>query len=598
MAEQTIWRRQVFKSIQWKILTVFVLLIVSVMIAVGTFLLNSVSSYYHKEFVNHMEQMVFTNDFKKQLSDAANGTNPVEDIKKLFDIYSGRIGLDSYRSYSILSAHTASVIYSSDGRTTGDIDVSQNLLSAMEGSVGDTVNRRARFMDFAYPIERSGGAGYIVYIADSKEELYGILGNIFKIIFWALFLGLIISAIIGLFMSRTIIAPIISLKNRAEKIADGDFEERLEIKSRDEIGDLTKTFNIMATELAATLSEIAKEKTKVETILRFMTDAVIAFYRGGTVMHINPAAEEILSGAVSDGITFNSFFKSLGVEVEIKDLLYLEHFKTLVRDMEYEGKVLKAHFAPFATSDGTADGVVVVIQDITEQQKLDVARKEFVANVSHELRTPLTTIKSYTETLRENAEENSMEANFLAVIESEADRMTRLVKDLLTLSLLDYDKKAMSKAMFSVNDLTKSIVQRLTVETSRRNQVLTFEGNDNMQPLYGDKDRIEQVITNIITNAIKYTHDGGIISVRCTGVLTDAVITVTDTGVGIPKADIPHLFDRFYRVDKARSRKRGGTGLGLAIAKEITDAHGGEITIESQQGKGTKVTLKIPFYSK
>ena len=587
-----------FKSIQWKILTVFLLLIVSVMIAVGTFLLNSVSSYYHKEFVNQMEKMVFTTDFTKQLKDAANGKNSVEELKSLIDVYSGRIGLDSYRSYCILSEDTASVIYASDGRTTNDIDASQNLLAAMEGNIGNTVNRRARLMDFAYPIERSGGDGYIIYITDTKDELYGILGNIFKIIFWALFLGLIISAIIGLFMSRTIIAPIRSLKNRAEKIMGGDFEERLEIKSRDEIGELTKTFNTMATELAATLSEIAKEKTKVETILRYMTDAVIAFYRNGTVMHINPAAEEMLTGAVNNNITFNSFFKSLDVDVKIKDLLYLEHFKTLVRDMEYKGKMLKAHFAPFATADGTADGVVVVIQDITEQQKLDIARKEFVANVSHELRTPLTTIKSYTETLRENAEENSMESNFLSVIESEADRMTRLIKDLLTLSLLDYDKKTMKKAKFSVNELTKSIVQRLTVETKRRGQTLTFEGNDDMQPLYGDKDRIEQVITNIITNAIKYTPDGGKVSVKCAGSLKDAVITVTDTGVGIPKEDIPHLFDRFYRVDKARSRKFGGTGLGLAIAKEITDAHGGEIKIESEQGKGTKVTLIIPFYKK
>lgn len=566
------------------------------MIAVGTFLLNSVSSYYHKEFVTQMESMVFTSDFKKQLTSAANGENPVEELKNLIDVYSGRIGLDSYRSYTILGGDTGSVLYSSEGKT--DVDESQNLLTAMGGGVGNTVNRRARVMDYAYPIERAGGEGYIVYIADTKDELYGILGNIFKIIFWALFLGLIISAVLGLFMARTIIAPIRSLKNRAEKITGGDFEERLEIKSRDEIGDLTKTFNTMASELAATLSEIAKEKTKVETILRYMTDAVIAFYRDGSVMHINPAAEEMLPGAVNGDITFNKFFKDLGVDVKIKDLLYLEHIKTLERDMEYDGKSLKAHFAPVVAADGTADGVVVAIQDITEQQKLDIARKEFVANVSHELRTPLTTIKSYTETLRESAEENSMEANFLSVIESEADRMTRLVKDLLTLSLLDYDKKAMTKARFDVNDLTKSIVQRLTVETSRRNQTLTFEGDSSMQQLFADKDRIEQVITNIITNAIKYTPDGGKIAVTCKGVLKNAVITVTDTGVGIPKADIPRLFDRFYRVDKARSRKFGGTGLGLAIAKEITDAHGGEIKIESEQGKGTKVILKIPFYSK
>ena len=328
-----------------------------------------------------------------------------------------------------------------------------------------------------------------------------------------------------------------------------------------------------------------------------MTDAIIAFYSGGGVMHINPAARSLL-GIESDDLMFDEFFSSLGADIRIEELLYLEHYKTVERDIEYKGKTLKAHFAPFATDGAAADGVVVVIQDITEQQRLDNARREFVANVSHELRTPLTTVKSYTETLAENAEPNSMEANFLKVIESEADRMTRLVKDLLTLSLLDYDKKALNKASFSMQELVRSIVQRLNMDIKAHGHRLKLHCDDSMRPLFGDRDRLEQVITNIITNAIKYTPDGGTISVSCISEPRCAVISVTDNGIGIPQNDIPRLFDRFYRVDKARSRKYGGTGLGLAIAKEIVDAHGGTISVESAPGQGTRVTVSIPFYSK
>jgi len=243
------------------------------------------------------------------------------------------------------------------------------------------------------------------------------------------------------------------------------------------------------------------------------------------------------------------------------------------------------------------DGVVVVFQDITEQEKLDMERREFVANVSHELRTPLTTVKSYAETLMENAEKGSMEANFLDVINIEADRMTRIVKDLLTLSRLDYDRSKLNKTTFSLQNLVRDIVRKLSIDAKNHNNEISFEQTNEIPPFFGDRDRLEQVMTNIISNAVKYTPGGGKITVNCGYQYTDAIITVTDTGIGIPKEDISRIFERFYRVDKARSRKFGGTGLGLAIAKEIIDAHSGKIEIESTQGKGTKVTVKIPIYS-
>lgn len=580
-----------FKSIQWKVLTVFVLLIISVMIVVGTFLLNSISTFYHEEFKTQMEQMVFTADFVGQLEGAAASGEPVEAMGLLLDVYAGRIGVDSYRNYYILDSATAQVFRSSEPNSAAGISLTQNVLNAMAGQVGNVVSRSAELMDYAYPIE-----SYVIYVSDSKNELYGILGSIFNIIFWALFLGLIISVFLGLFLSRTIMSPIASLKKRAEKIALGDFEQKLEVRSRDEIGQLTGTFNIMASELSQTLSEIAREKTKIETILRFMSDAVLAFDQDGRAMHINPAANSMLD-IEEENIEFDSFFERLNINITLAELLYLEQYKTIEKQTEHGDRVIKAHFAPFISASKRADGVVVVIQDITEQQRLDIARREFVANVSHELRTPLTTVKSYAETLRENAEPDSMEANFLNVIDNETDRMTRLVKDLLTLSLLDYDKKVLHKTTFALDSLVEAIVAKQGIEAAKNKQTLSFTKSEGMPLFFGDKDRVEQVIINIVTNAVKYTPEHGVIKVSCEHRLPDAIITVEDSGIGIPKADIPHLFDRFYRVDKARSRKHGGTGLGLAIAKEIVDAHSGTISVSSAHGKGTTVTVKMPFFS-
>ncbi len=588
-----------FKSIQWKVLTVFVLLIISVMIVVGTFLLNSISFYYHDEFTNQMEKMVFTDDFVRLLEGAATGDDAVLKMHNLIDVYTGRIGIDTYRKYYILNASDAKILHVSDIENNAYSEITQNLLSAMEGKVGNGINRRASIMDYAYPLPKdSSTPSYIIYISDTKVELYSLLGNIFSIIFWALFLGMGISVFLGLFLSRTIISPIASLKRRAEKIAAGDFEQKLEVKSRDEIGQLTVTFNTMAAELANTLSAIAKEKTKFETIFHFMSDAVIAFDSSGKIMHINSAAKKILNFSEDKSMTFDSIFSSLNVKIKLADLLYLDFNNTVERDTEYEDKNLKVHFAPFANEGSNSDGVVVVIQDTTKQQKLDNARREFVANVSHELRTPITTIKSYAETLLENVAQDSMEANFLEVINNESDRMTRLVKDLLTLSLLDYDKKSMIKTKFSFDGLIENIVKKLSFEASRHNQDLIFESINKIPPFFGDKDRLEQVVTNIITNAIKYTPDHGTIKVSCNYKLTNAILVVSDTGIGIPAADIKRLFDRFYRVDKARSRQRGGTGLGLAIAKEIIDAHGGTIKVDSIHGKGTTITVEMPVFSK
>lgn len=580
-----------FKSIQWKILTLFLLLVVSVMLVVGTFLLISISKYYHDEFCTQMETVVFSRDFTDQLQAAAGETQG--ELETLLDTYVGRMGIDSYRNYYILSGTDGRVLYAPDGSTA--VAPSENVLTALSGEVGSRVDRRSSVMDYAYPVEDGGRTQYIIYISDTKEELYGILENIFTIILWGLLLGLFLAVFLGLILSRMITAPLLSLKKRAEKLAAGDFDGKTEVKHNDEIGQLTGSFNTMAAELRKTLFDIAAEKNKVETVLTYMADGVMAFYRDGSVMHINPAARRLLSLG-EEGEPFDRLMERLSVGVSMNTLLYLEENNTVEKTITLDNMHIRAYFAKLTPEKGPASGIVVVLQDITEQQRLDDSRREFVANVSHELRTPLTNVKSYGETLMESAAEGSMEKNFLSVICDEADRMTRLVRDLLMLSQLDYGH-VIKKMPFSLPKLSESVVKRLSLEAEKNNQQLTFTNKAPDMPLVnGDKDRIEQVLVNIVSNAIKYTPKNGMVHVECAARLTEAIITVTDTGIGIPEADLPRIFERFYRVDKARSRKMGGTGLGLAIAKEIVEAHGGRITIKSGKGKGTSVRILLPIY--
>ena len=590
-----------FKSIQWKLVIMFVLLIISVMIVVSIFLSEAVSKFYHNEFAGQMKT-VFDRSLIKQLEDEISKQQDMEaSAKKAFDIittYIGPLGIDSNRNYYVLDGDSGSVQLHSGVLDNKKWENTGNIISALAGKPGNEIKSKSEFMDFAVPLKmQDGTVKHIVYIKDDKEELYSIQKNILDTILNAVLIGIIISVVFGFFLSRTITTPIAILTQKAEKIAEGDFESKIEVRSRDEIGKLTNTFNFMGSELKATLEQIDSEKNKMETILLYMTDGVIAFDLEGRIIHINPAARRMLEIDEEEYISFDDFFKSIHVDISLGELIYLEHWTTVERPLDINDQHLKAFFAAFKIEKEKTGGVVVVLQDITEQQKLDAARREFVANVSHELRTPLTSIKSYTETLLEGAMEDREIANqFLKVINNESDRMTRLVKDLLLLSRLDYTQNQWNKEEYSLVQLIDEVMEKLWIEAKNHSHELTFTKTTEIPLLYGDRDRIQQVIINIITNAIKYTPDGGKISVYAGRLYNEAYVKIIDNGMGIPKQDLPRIFERFYRVDKARSRELGGTGLGLAIAKEIILAHNGTITIDSDTGKGTEVIIKLPVY--
>ncbi len=585
-----------FKSISLKIGAMFVLLTISVIILIGTFMTDTTDRYYHDEFYK-INTEVFSEEYVTTLRSDVNSQNGVSSIYDSVSAYFGQLGIDSYRNCYILDGKNGKAIpgLASNSELALSLELSPNIITAMGGKVGDKVNSAYSYMDYAVPIASGDSVDYIIYIKDSKVESNTVLNNVFTIIIQALLLGILISLIFAILLSITIISPIKSLTQKSKRMASGDFDYTIDVKSPDEIGQLTETFNYMASELKTTLNVIQSEKDKVETIVQFMTDGVIAFDIKGTVIHINPAAKALMNIGEKENLSFEDVFDKS--EISLGQILYFKHYQTVERVLKRADREISAYFAPFKTDDKSG-GVVVVLRDITEREKLDQLRKDFVANVSHELRTPLTTVKSYTETLQETISDGEVDkelfSTFLGVINSETDRMTRLVKDLLFLSSLDHGIKDMPMDDFDVDMLTQDIVSRLSHSAENKKQTLIYEPTNKLPLIHGNVDRIEQVITNVITNAIKYTPQNGTILVSTVFMFNAVTIKVKDTGMGIPKKDIEHIFERFYRVDKARSREMGGTGLGLAIAKEIVEAHGGTISIKSTVGAGTEVMIKIP----
>lgn len=406
----------------------------------------------------------------------------------------------------------------------------------------------------------------------------------------------IISILIAIFVSKVILDPITKLIDSAPRIAAGEnvsIEENKDNKKKTEVDELTNAFTLMTNELRENLNEVNRQKKQIETILLHMTDGIIAFDMEGKIMHINPAATDLLNLTEKEN-TFDKIFGKLNIDINLEKTVYLENWTSSEQRMQVEDKYLNIFFASFKDENDIPSGIMVVIQDITEHVKLDNMRKEFVADVSHELKTPITSIMGYSDTLLEGEYDKDTQDRFLNVIASEARRMAKLVSDLLILSR--YDNKKVSKEIteFDLGELVKRCQEKLQLEIDKKEHHVECFVTANVPPVKADKDGIERVVLNILTNSIKYTPNAGSIKIYVGFVYNDAYIKVIDNGIGIPEEDLNRIFDRFYRVDKARTREMGGTGLGLSIAKEILDQNKGSIDIKSKKGEGTEVVIRIP----
>lgn len=588
---------QFLRSLQWRLVVIFVLVSLALMITVSISLNYFMEAVYYEDFKNRIDK-----GFESWgIGDNPTGSEIIGDLKGNYSDISLFMVRD-YVTYAVIDKRSNDILYSSDNLFDEDTDKfieeilnSKNFLSALAGkdvNEGRAIHSNDRvFFDYA-----RGKGNYILYFRFYKDEWGVVINSFNNIIQNAFVIAVILSLIFGYLLSKTITVPIVNLMHKARNIAQGDFTQMAEVKSEDEIGKLTRTFNYMAKELKNTLNEISKEKNKIETILNYMTDGVIAFNIDGEVVHANPASKLML-GLDEFNMNFNEFSSRFDLGITIEEMLYLEIFSTKEANLSFDNKYIQIYFALSTDEQRKAEGIIAVLHDITVQQKLDNMRREFVANVSHELRTPLTSIKSYSETLMDGALDDPETAHrFLEVINSEADRMTRLVKDLLQLSRLENEQLQWNIQSFSFDSLIRSSVEKIELSAKEKGQIIEcFSIGDKPQVL-ADKDRIEQVILNVLTNAIKYTPEGGKIVVYVGKMYSDAYVKVVDSGIGIPEEDIKRVFERFYRVDKARSREMGGTGLGLSIAKEIVEAHKGSISITSQLGKGTEVTVRLPIY--
>ena len=414
------------------------------------------------------------------------------------------------------------------------------------------------------------------------------------LVFMALYF--IISMAIIAFANKKISNPINKLIESAKQIAieeNADIPWTKEDKNKTEIDKLSDAFNMMTKGLNESLKEMTRQKKQIETILLHMTDGIIAFNMNGDIIHINPAAIRLLNIKEQDD-TFDKIFKKTKLNVNLEKIIYLEEWATTVEKINIDDRYMNLFFAPFKDENERPAGVLVVVQDITEHVRLDNMRKEFIADVSHELKTPLTSIMGYAETLASSEYDKDLQEKFLNVIINESVRMTKLVSDLLILSKHDDTATRWEKTKFDLGELVKKCQEKLQIEIDKKEQKVECLVTANVPPVYADKDGIERVVLNILSNSIKYTEKGGTIKIYVGFLYNDAYIKIIDNGIGIPEKDLSRIFDRFYRVDKTRSRELGGTGLGLSIAKEILDKNGGRIDIKSIVHKGTEVVITIP----
>jgi two-component system sensor histidine kinase VicK len=604
-----------WRSLQWRLVIIFITITLVLMLSISVVIYVSVQSKFYDVFKNSIERgFDELNDYilNRENEDGKN-TLSLDELKYILDtedgdncaaVYFAITG--QYKSYTIINPKNQKIEVSSDSREKeesfyNEILSSENYIEVLSGKetgnnnvtveIGDRV-----YYDYSRLMHLSDG-DYILYFRNDREEWQSVIGEFNNIILYGTAIAVFLAILLGYVFARMITVPIVNLMNEAKRIASGQFGKLLEVKSDDEIGKLTDTFNLMALELKSTLLEISGEKSKIETILNYMTDGVIAYNKVGDIIHKNPTATSML-GVENVNLTYNEFSKKFGFGITIDEIIYTQNIDTKVTTIKIKDRFFRLYYATIVNDDNHSEGLIAVIQDITEQQKLDNMRKEFVANVSHELKTPLTSIKSYSETLLEDdINDINLQKRFLGVINSEAERMARLVKDLLQLSSFDSSKMNLDMKILSIDDITKRSLEKLLINAKSKNQILIANLEESLPKIKADEDKIEQVILNILSNAIKYTPENGEIKVNVVKENNEVKMEFNDNGIGIPEEDTIRIFERFYRVDKARSREMGGTGLGLAIAKEIIELHGGRIAVTSKLNVGTSVIIYLPIKS-
>ncbi|MBB6735424.1 cell wall metabolism sensor histidine kinase WalK [Cohnella zeiphila] len=596
---------QPFRTIQAKLIIMVLLLILIALQLIGVYFISTMKSSLINSFTSGL------NDQARLLTVLAASEIPKQDnagnveegtsvyLSQLVGSLFGSSGTETQvlDSSGRVLATSLEEHQSYVGRKNTSLLVSRALQGISDNSeeIIDSDNIRKKVI--AKPVMSGDKIVGAVYIVASMKDLYVTVERVNRIFVTGMLLALGMTALLGILIAGTITQPIKALTRQVAAVAEGRFEERVPVLGNDEIGQLSTAFNDMTDRLSEALSVNEEEKEKLASILANMSDGVLATDEIGRVIVANRRARTMLG---LDDIEGKTVSETLDIDKQpVAEALQGTESQLLLQRSLGEDEdplVFRVTLTPIRRRDKGVVGSIAVLQDVTESEKLEESRREFVANVSHELRTPLTTIKSYAEALDDGAlEEPPLAERFVGVIRSETERMIRLVTDLLHLSRFDSRQAPVRRQQTDMAEMMEEVVDRFSLQLRQKAITVKVQVEPDLQKAWLDRDGIDQVLDNLVSNAIKYTLDGGSISLSAR--LNEAgqlAVAVRDTGIGIPKKDLGRIFDRFYRVDKARSRSMGGTGLGLSIAREIVRAHGGTISLESEPGVGTTVTVMLP----
>lgn len=574
-----------------RILLTYVVLISFITIVIGGFSL----SFTSRNYLTMMQERLHDNgqiigQYILNNREAGSVDELCRDIKK-------RLGI----RLTILTA---------DGDVIGDsdanIDTMQNhrnrpeVQKALKGETGRAIrysNTLATDMMYvAIPVDIDGQL-LILRTAMPLTQVYNNLRSQLRNITIALLFAFLIALYQASRFSTYLTRPILEMVDISDKIAKGDFSRKVQASTKDEIAKLAEAFNSMAEKLEHNIAQLRDKNLELESILTNIIDGIIVLDDQYRIILINPAACRLFN---IEGEVIGKYFLEVLMESRIDRLVeqVIDNNEKssieIVLKKEDSSKILKISGAPMENVKGKR-GAILLIQDITEIRQLEEVRKDFVANVSHELKTPLTSIQGFVETLQSGALENKEVAyKFLNIIQLEADRLSRLINDILSLSELESGKGNKLVEKINLVEIVQDTLEMMKSHAKVRQISLASVFARNPIWIRGNKDRVKQMLINLVDNAIKYTQEGGSVTVLVEDLKHKVVLRVRDTGIGIAREHIPRIFERFYRVDKSRSRSQGGTGLGLAIVKHIVLSMKGKIEVSSEQGKGTEFIIHIP----
>lgn len=597
------------QSLQFKLVMIYMLLIIIGMQIIGLYFTHSLERDLTGNFKNNIDSQVTLIDTRIKEIFQENGDDRDQmraDIQSLLTDYGNRPEIEEIRYINADNILVGTSRISNESLVGSRINEPMSQDALQSGIANDEIfvnvdkdNQRVWILN--QPVVVNDEVAGVIYVESNVESIYMQLEAINNTFIIATLFSLVITSILGIFVARTITKPITDMRNQALLMSEGDYTSRVQIYSDDEIGQLAGSFNVLSKRVQEAQANTESEKKRLDSVITHMSDGIIATDRKGRIRIVNEMAVGMLNlGVQSDELHGKNMLEllRLGEELNLEDIIQEANDSHLIFiDSADDSATLRVNFSTIVTDTGFINGYIAVLHDVTEQERIDAERREFVANVSHELRTPLTSMRSYIEALQEGAwQDEEIAPKFLSVTRAETDRMGRLVEDLLQLSRMDNDAEEIQKEVVDFKLFINRVIDRFEM-THKEDVVFTRHIPD--APLFTDisVDKMGQVLDNVLSNAIKYQHGEPKrvdIHLKQNTLYNRMTIRIKDYGLGIPNNKVDRIFERFYRVDKGRARKMGGTGLGLAISKEIIEAHNGKIWANSVENEGTTIFINLP----